>query len=225
MSAYGPLYVWLGRASTSPEDGSTVVNTGKVNIGSTERQCVEIADSSSNVPTGRTCPSGGMSGHAVDRLTARFVGVPRSHDGESEFTLRVAFIKDVGISPGSLREDALTVTGGTVTQAQRVDDRSDLFEITVEPASDEDDGLGICLRTVASCMKTGGCPGVPAPAIPPPRRMHRRRRAHSSKCPQASVRNAPVITLSIGLSPVGIASMNKIAAAQSAKMTALTPGL
>ena len=23
-----------------------------------------------------------------------------------------------------------------------------------------DDGLGICLRTVASCMKTGGCPGV-----------------------------------------------------------------
>ena len=41
-----------------------------------------------------------------------------------------------------------------------MDDRSDLFEITVEPASDEDDGLGICLRTVASCMKTGGCPGV-----------------------------------------------------------------
>ena len=35
----------------------------------------------------------------MDRLTARFVGVPRSHDGESEFTLRVAFIKDVGISP------------------------------------------------------------------------------------------------------------------------------
>ena len=119
MSAYGPLYVWLGRAGTSPEDGSTVVNTGKVNIGSTERQCVEIADSSNNVPTGRTCPSGGMPGHAVDRLTARFVGVPRSHDGESEFTLRVAFIEDVGISPSSLREDALTVTGGTVTQAQR----------------------------------------------------------------------------------------------------------
>ena len=153
MSAYGPLYVWLGRAGTSPEDGSTVVNTGKVNIGSTERQCVEIADSSNNVPTGRTCPSGGMPGHAVDRLTARFVGVPRSHDGESEFTLRVAFIEDVGISPSSLREDALTVTGGTVTQAQRVDDRSDLFEITVEPASDED--VSITLPAGSDCAVAG----------------------------------------------------------------------
>ena len=153
MSAYGPLYVWLGRAGTSPEDGSTVVNTGNVTIGSTERQCVEIADSSNTVPTGRTCPSGGMSGHAVDRLTARFVGVPRSHDGESEFTLRVAFIKDVGISPTSLREDALTVTGGTVTQAQRVDDRSDLFEITVEPASDED--VTITLAAGSDCAVAG----------------------------------------------------------------------
>ena len=153
MSAYGPLYIWLGRGGTSPEDGSTVVNTGKVNIGSTERQCVEIADSSNNVPTGRTCPSGGMSGHAVDRLTARFVEVPRSHDGESEFTLRVAFIEDVGISPTSLREDALTVTGGTVTQAQRVDDRSDLFEITVEPASDED--VTITLPASSDCAVAG----------------------------------------------------------------------
>ncbi len=153
MSAYGPLYIWLGRGGTSPEDGSTVVNTGEVNIGSTARQCVEIADSSNNVPSGRNCPSVGMSGHAVDRLTARFQEVPRSHDGESEFTLRVAFIEDVGISPTSLREDALTVTGGTVTQAQRVDDRSDLFEITVEPASDED--VTITLPAGSDCAVAG----------------------------------------------------------------------
>ena len=80
--------------------------------------------------------------------------VPRSHDGESEFTLRVAFIKDVGISPSSLREDALTVTGGTVTQAQRVDDRSDLFEITAEPASDDD--VTITLPASRDC----GVPGA-----------------------------------------------------------------
>ena len=153
MSAYGPLYIWLGRGGTSPEDGSTVVNTREVNIGSTARQCVEIADSSNNVPSGRNCPSVGMSGHAVDRLTARFQEVPRSHDGESEFTLRVAFIEDVGISPTSLREDALTVTGGTVTQAQRVDDRSDLFEITVEPASDED--VTITLPAGSDCAVAG----------------------------------------------------------------------
>ena len=153
MSEYGPLYIWLGRGGTSPEDGSTVVNTGKVNIGSTERQCVEIADSSNMVPTGRTCSTGGSAGHAVDRLTGRFVNVPQSHDGESEFTLRLAFVKDVGISPESLRENALTVTGSTVTRVQRVDDRSDLFEITVEPDSDED--VTITLSSSGDCGEAG----------------------------------------------------------------------
>ena len=147
MSEFGPLYVELDTRC-----GNTR-SSGNVSIDTTERQCVEIADSSNNVPAGRTCPSGGMPGHAVDRLTARFVGVPRSHDGESEFTLRVAFIEDVGISPSSLREDALTVTGGTVTQAQRVDDRSDLFEITVEPASDED--VTITLAAGSDCAVAG----------------------------------------------------------------------
>ena len=147
MSAFGPLYVELDTRC-----GNTS-SSGNVSIDTTERQCVEIADSSNNVPAGRTCPSGGMSGHAVDRLTARFVGVPRSHDGESEFTLRVAFIEDVGISPTSLREDALTVTRGTVTQAQRVDDRSDLFEITAEPDSDED--VTITLAAGSDCAAAG----------------------------------------------------------------------
>ena len=152
MSAFGPLYVELDTRC-----GNTR-SSGNVRIDTTERHCVEIADSSNTVPTGRTCPSGGMPGHAVDRLTARFVGVPRSHDGESEFTLRVAFIEDVGISPTSLREDALTVTGGTVTQAQRVDDRSDLFEITVEPASDED--VTITLPAGSDCAAAGAiCTG------------------------------------------------------------------
>ena len=152
MSAFGPLYVELDTRC-----GNTR-SSGNVSIDTTERHCVEIADSSNTVLTGRTCPSGGMPGHAVDRLTARFVGVPRSHDGESEFTLRVAFIEDVGISPTSLREDALTVTGGTVTQAQRVDDRSDLFEITVEPASDED--VTITLAAGSDCAAAGAiCTG------------------------------------------------------------------
>ena len=102
---YGPLYLWLERT------------TGVVRIGSTARSratalCVEIADDSNMVPTGRTCSTDGSAGHAVDRLTGRFVNVPQSHDGESEFTVRLAFVEDVGISPTSLREDALAATGG-----------------------------------------------------------------------------------------------------------------
>ena len=143
---YGPLYLWLERT------------TGVVQIGSTANSratalCVEIADDSNTVPTGRTCSPDGSAGHAVDRLTGRFVNVPQSHDGESEFTVRLAFVTNVGISPDSLREDALTATGGTVTQVQRVDDRSDLFEITVEPGSDEE--VTITLSSSGDCGEAG----------------------------------------------------------------------
>ena len=143
---YGPLYLWLERT------------TGVVQIGSTANSratalCVEIADDSNNVPSGRNCSTDGSAGHAVDRLTGRFVNVPQSHDGESEFTFRLAFVKDVGISPESLREDALTATGGTVTRVQRVDDRSDLFEITAEPGSDED--VTVTLSADADCGEAG----------------------------------------------------------------------
>ena len=146
---YGPLYLWLERT------------TGDVQIGSTANSretalCVEIADDSNTVPTGRECPSStpdGSAGHAGDRLTGRFVNVPRSHDGESEFTVRLAFVEDVGISPTSLREDALAATGGAVTQVQRVDNRSDLFEVTVAPDSDED--VTITLSSSGDCGEAG----------------------------------------------------------------------
>ena len=150
-STYGPMYIWLG-------SGCGAEPRGQVSIGSTANSratalCVEVADSSNMVPTGRTCSPGGSAGHAVQRITASFNDVPRSHDGESEFNFQVAFVKDVGISPDSLREDALAATGGAVTRVQRVDDRSDRFEITVEPDSDED--VTITLSSSGDCGESG----------------------------------------------------------------------
>ena len=71
-------------------------------------------------------------------LTAEFVGMPRKHDGERAFRFRVAFSENIGISYRSLREDAFTVTGGRVVGGKRVDDRRDLFRMTVEPDGDGD---------------------------------------------------------------------------------------
>ena len=146
---YGPLHLWL-------ESTGGVVRIGDAANSRDTALCVEIADDSNTVPSGRECPSSdtdGSAGHAVDRLTGRFVNVPQSHDGESEFNFRLAFVKDVGISPTSLREDALAATGGAVTQVQRVDDRSDLFEITAEPDSDED--VTITLSSSGDCGESG----------------------------------------------------------------------
>ena len=86
-------------------------------------------------------------------LTAEFRDMPETHDGESAFTFRVAFSEDIGISFRALREDAFTVTGGRVTGGGRVDDRRDLFEMTVEP--DGDGAVTIELAAGRECATSG----------------------------------------------------------------------
>ena len=86
-------------------------------------------------------------------LTASFEGLPEAHDGETAFTFRVAFSEDIGISFQSLREDAFTVSGGRVTGGKRVDDRRDLFEMTVEPDGGGD--VTITLPAGRECEVSG----------------------------------------------------------------------
>ena len=91
-------------------------------------------------------------------LTAAFEGLPVAHDGEGGIRFRVAFSEDIGISYRSLREDAFTVTGGRVTGGRRVDDRRDLFEMTVRPDADGDVTITLpagrdCAVSEAICTK------------------------------------------------------------------------
>ena len=86
-------------------------------------------------------------------LTASFQDVPETHDGETPFTFRVAFSEDIEIGLPALREDAFTVTGGTVTNGQQVDDRHDLFEVRVEPNSGGD--VTITLPAGRDCSVSG----------------------------------------------------------------------
>ena len=83
-------------------------------------------------------------------LTASFGNVPASHDGSSAFSFRVAFSEAVSTGFRAMRDDAFTVTGGSVTGASRVDRRSDLWEIRVEPS-----GSGAV--TVSLPATTGAC--------------------------------------------------------------------
>ena len=77
------------------------------------------------------------SGSAAEPLTAAFEGVPASHDGERAFSFRVAFSDGISISYTRMRDASFQVTAGEVTAARRVDGRRDLWEITIEPDSDE----------------------------------------------------------------------------------------
>ena len=86
-------------------------------------------------------------------LTASFEDMPAAHDGAGAFRFRVAFSEDIGISYRSLREDAFAVSGGRVTRGRRVDDRRDLFEMTVEP--DGDGEVTVTLPAGRECSVSG----------------------------------------------------------------------
>ena len=89
----------------------------------------------------------------ADPLTASFASAPETHDGENGFTFRIAFSEDVEITPEDMRDHALLVTGGTVTDAQRVNDRKDLWELTAEPAGSG--AVSILVHSGRACTETG----------------------------------------------------------------------
>ena len=84
-------------------------------------------------------PAATVAGPAVEPvvvpLTASFVEAPHEHDGKTAFKLRIAFSEDISIGFRRFRDQALSVSGGSVKKAKRVDGRHDLWEVTVKPGS------------------------------------------------------------------------------------------
>ena len=141
----------------------------------------------------RGCTDGGCSGWMIPYLkttsgtktlnateagplTATLQDIPANHDGSNAFTFRIAFSAEVTISLQNMRDHALTVSGGTVTDARRVDSRKDLWELTVEPAGTGPVSILVpqdraCTETGALCtaegqmLSTGLGQSVPGPVL------------------------------------------------------------
>ena len=153
-AAGGHEYLWeFGIEPDSDGDVTVALDAGR---GCDAPGAICTSDGRALSPGISTTVEGPGSGPAA--LTASFEDMPETHDGESAFRFRVAFSEDIGISYRSLREDAFTVTGGRVTRGARVDDRRDLFEMTVEPDSDGDVTIELpagrdCATSGAICTK------------------------------------------------------------------------
>ena len=92
-------------------------------------------------------------------LTASFQSKPSSHDGELAFTFEVHFSEEFSIGYRTLRDDAFTVTGGTVTRARRLTQGSNIgWQITVTPNSGVD--VTVVLPATTNCASSGAiCAG------------------------------------------------------------------
>ena len=92
-------------------------------------------------------------------LTAWFEDQPSSHDGQTAFTFELHFSEEFGVSYATLRDHAFSVTGGTVSKAQRLTQGSNLgWRITVTPGSDAE--VSVVLPETTDCDDQGAiCAG------------------------------------------------------------------
>ena len=107
-------------------------------------------------------------------LTASFQGLPSQHDGETAFSFRIAFSDEIATDEAEFRDHSVEVWGGEVTRAEPVGQRRDLWEVEVEPASE--DSVMVSLKPTWSCAATGAvCTAggrllsvIPATMVPGP---------------------------------------------------------
>jgi len=86
-------------------------------------------------------------------LTAMFRNAPATHDGTTPFTFQVDFSDDIVNTAEDIRENAFDVSGGQVTLVVKVDDRDDLWEVTITPEGEANVYVG--LETGLACGDPG----------------------------------------------------------------------
>ncbi len=90
-------------------------------------------------------------------LTASLVDVPIEHDGDSPFSFRLSFSEPIATSFVWIRDGAFSVANGDVTAVHRVQGRSDLWNITVEPSNRDDISLTLTVPASCSNLKRAVC--------------------------------------------------------------------
>ncbi len=95
---------------------------------------------------------------SLNPLTATFEVLPETHNG-SAFSFQIAFSEDVAATADAMRDHALVVGKGKVTNAGRMDGRDDLWSFTVTPSTSDEDVTILLLRN-RPCNEPGAiCTG------------------------------------------------------------------
>ena len=151
-------YKWLADDSDIAGATSSTYALSAAEQGKTIRVRVSFEDDAGNEETLTSVATAAVAA-APSPLTARFQGKPSSHDGQTAFTFELHFSEEFGVSYATLRDHAFSVTGGSVTKAQRLTQGSDLgWRITVIPGSDAD--VSVVLPETTDCDDQGAiCAG------------------------------------------------------------------
>ena len=148
-------YQWIRNDGTEDADipGATAsTHTPDENdVGKTLKVRVSFTDDADHEESRTSEPTAAVT---APPLTASLHSVPASHDGSTVFTFELHFSEEFKLSYLVLRDQAFTVTGGTVSRATRVDKGFNIKrEIHVQP--DGDGAVTIVLPVTTDCADDG----------------------------------------------------------------------
>ena len=146
-------YQWIRAASDIQGATGSTYTAVEADEGERLKVRVSFTDDAGNAESVTSAATDPVAARP-EPLTASFEDLPAEHDGESAFTLRMAFSEPLTRMDGRrLREDVVAVSGGRVPSAGRVNRRRDLWELRVEPDS---------LPDVTVTLSAGAACGTPA---------------------------------------------------------------
>ena len=146
-------YQWLADATAIQGATGSTYTLADADAGKAIKVRASFTDDAGNSEALTSAATAAVAGPAAAPLTASFMDVPAEHDGDSAFTLRMAFSEPLSWMNGRrLREDVVAVAGGRATSASRVNRRRDLWQLTVEPHS---------LAEVTVTLAAGAACGTP----------------------------------------------------------------
>ena len=115
---------------------------------------VTFTDDGGNDETLISEATGAVAAALASPLTASLENTPASHDGSSSFTFELRFSEELRVSYKTLRDHAFTVSGGTVKNAGRLEQGSNMgWRIEVRPNVNGD--VTITLPATNDCDDTG----------------------------------------------------------------------
>ena len=152
-------YRWLADDAGIAGAASLTYTLADTDEGKAINVRVSFEDDAGNEETLTSAATDAVAAAAPPPLTARFEDQPSSHDGQTAFTFELHFSEEFGVSYATLRDRAFSVTGGSVTKAQRLTQGSNLgWRITVTPGSSAE--VTVVLPETTDCNASGAvCTG------------------------------------------------------------------
>ena len=155
-------YQWLRDDADIAGQTNSTYTLVTADEGKTIRVRVTFRDDAGNAEsltsTATTAVAAQPAETPVDLLTASFANVPADHNGEN-FTFQLTFSENVNAGYARIRDDAFTVSGGSIASTSRITQGSNQgWNVEVDPTGNE--AITITLPETTDCGAQGAiCTG------------------------------------------------------------------